>query len=102
MATEMVDNESLSWYSRVIEEPVRELVYLLRNNGWNTECSCGHQMYVQCQYIPDGRIQELHNLLYSYLYDNKRVVDFDIEITIKVRNGQPYPTLRINLSPKTQ
>jgi hypothetical protein len=29
------------WYDR-IEEPLRELVRLLRNEGFNTTCSCDH------------------------------------------------------------
>lgn len=46
----------MAWYEENIEEGVRELVSVLRNNGINTECSCDHQnpMYIQCQYIPDG------------------------------------------------
>ena len=39
----------LSWYDKHIEEPIRLLVKLLRNNGINTTCSCGHEMYVECE-----------------------------------------------------
>ena len=37
------------WYEKNIEEPIRELVKLLRNNGINTICSCGHEMYCECE-----------------------------------------------------
>lgn len=59
----------MGWYKEYIEEPVRGLVKLLRNNGFNTTCSCGHEMYVECGYIPDGEIQRLHNLLYPRYKD---------------------------------
>lgn len=34
-----------------IETGVRELVQILRNHGVNTECSCHHDWYVQCQTV---------------------------------------------------
>jgi pyrrolidone-carboxylate peptidase len=78
------------WYEEHIEEPVRELVKLLRNNGFNTECSCGHEMYVQCNYILDGEIQRLHNLLTSSGYEN-----YDVVVSISVRNMIPMASLDI-------
>jgi len=44
----------MDWYKEYIEEDIRPLVKLLRENGFNTECSCGHDMYVQCLILPDG------------------------------------------------
>jgi hypothetical protein len=85
------------WYVNTIEAPVRELVYFLRNNGFNTECSCGHEMYIQCQYIPEGTILQLHNLIYGYLYDNKLPITYTITTIVKVIDGIVYPTLRIDL-----
>ncbi len=43
------------WYD-CIEEPFKELTYLLRNNGFNTICSCGHypNPYIQMEWY-DGR-----------------------------------------------
>lgn len=38
----------MNWYEENIEESIIPLVKLLRDNGFNTECSCGHEMYVQC------------------------------------------------------
>lgn len=37
------------WYEQHIEPEVREVVRALRNNGINTTCSCGHEMYIECQ-----------------------------------------------------
>lgn len=37
------------WYE-CVEEPIRPLVKLLRENGINTTCSCGHGMYCECEY----------------------------------------------------
>lgn len=89
------------WYTETIEEPVRELVHILRNNGFNTECSCGHEMYIQCQYIPEGQLMELHNLIFNYLVANNEALNYDIDIKIKVREGHMYPSLDINLRPVT-
>jgi len=71
----------MNWYEENIEEPIRDLVKLLRDNGFNTECSCGHETYVQCQCIPDGVLQRLHNLLFEN-YKN-----YKIEITLKCIDG---------------
>ena len=32
-----------------IEEPIRDHVRRLRNDGWNTFCSCGHKMTVDIE-----------------------------------------------------
>jgi len=77
------------WYS-CIEEPLKELVYLLRNNGFNTECSCGHELYIQCQFILEGEIKRLHDLLFHNGYLN-----YEINIIIKVMEGHTYPSLDI-------
>jgi len=62
-----------SWYDK-IEPPIRDVVKLLRENGFNTESSCGHDMYVQCQYAPDGEIQRLHYLLSSAGFKNYNII----------------------------
>jgi hypothetical protein len=51
------------WYNH-IEEPIRPLVQLLRNNGVNTRCSCGHEMYVECEYY-GGQLDEVYELLFN-------------------------------------
>lgn len=82
----------MDWYKEHIEEPVRSLVKLLRNSGFNTECSCGHEMYVQCQYILDGEIMRLHNLLFNNGYR-----DYEIDLNIKVIEGHSYSHFDIRL-----
>jgi len=62
------------WYYDVIEEPVRELVYLLRNNGYNTTNSCGHDMWVQIDMDSDI-IHDLYNLLAENGYE-KMIFEF--------------------------
>ena len=64
-----------NWYDR-IEEPVRELVSLLRNNGFNTFCSCGHEKYIQIEYYSfEEEIRRLYNLLWDSGYK-----DFELHI----------------------
>ena len=61
-----------------IEEGVREWVYKLRNHGINTECSCHHDGYIQCQTLdPTEEIR----IIKSVLMENN-VEDFNIVITI--------------------
>jgi len=80
----------MDWYEENIEPEIRDLVKLLRNNGFNTECSCGHEMYVQCQCIPDGVLQRLHNLLFNNYYKN-----YKIEIILECVDG--YWTAGMNI-----
>ena len=52
-----------SWYER-IEQPVRELVKLLRDNGFNTTCSCGHDKSIQMEWYGfEEEVRDLYNLL---------------------------------------
>ena len=64
----------MDWYEENIEPRIRGFVRLLRDNGFNTQCSCGHEMYVECGYPPDGEVQRLHNLLYSRYKDYRITV----------------------------
>jgi len=80
------------WYEEYIEPEIRDLVRLLRDNGFNTECSCGHEMYVQCSYIIDGELMRLHNLLFSNGYRN-----YEITVTIRVVDSCLFKTLNIEL-----
>jgi hypothetical protein len=50
------------WYD-CIEPEVRELVYLLRNNGWNTVCSCEHAMTVQVELQKMDEMEDLATFL---------------------------------------
>lgn len=81
------------WYKDNIEEGVRGVVKLLRDNGFNTECSCEHGKYVQCQYITDDVIQRLDNLLFNHGFRN-----YAIYITIKRDDGHIFSTMDIKFN----
>lgn len=53
----------MDWYEKNIEEPVRELVVLLRDNGFNTYSSCGHDMTVSMEWYDVEDQQRLVDLL---------------------------------------
>jgi glutamate racemase len=58
------------WYDQ-IEKPVRELVRLLRNNGFNTTSSCGHEMWIQMEWYGfEEEARKLYNLLGQNGYNN--------------------------------
>lgn len=82
----------MDWYEEYIEEPIKPLVKLLRDNGFNTECSCGHEMYVQCQIIPDGEFKRLHDLLFNNGYRN-----YKIEIFLECIDGHWDSSMQIKL-----
>lgn len=86
-----------NWYDKYIEPEVRDLVKYLRDNGVNTECSCGHEMYIQCQYSVDGFIQDLHCLLFDYFYKQKKEINYEINVYHKVIEGHSYTDLEIKL-----
>jgi N-dimethylarginine dimethylaminohydrolase len=50
-----------------LEAPIRPIVKLLRDNGWNTTCSCGHGMWVELD-LPN-RFDEV-DVLASFLNEN--------------------------------
>lgn len=62
------------WYEENIEEPVRDLVMLLRDNGFNTECSCGHEMYIQCQLLDVEELERVINLLIENNFINFTII----------------------------
>lgn len=82
----------MNWYDEHIEEPIKELVKLLRDNGFNTECSCGHDMYVQCQLMLDGDLKRLHDLLFNNEYR-----DYKIEVYIECIDGYMYSSINVTL-----
>jgi len=85
------------WYEHCIEEPVRDVVRLLRDHGFNTDCSCGHKMYIQCQFSLDGELERLHNLLYCYFAERKEPIDYEIIVRHKVVDGYSYTSLDVQL-----
>lgn len=63
------------WYIKNIEKPIRGVVYLLRNNGYNTEFSCGHEMWVQGrQNLSSELVSNLHGLLLNNGYYNYKLI----------------------------
>ncbi len=86
-----------TWYETAIEPEIRDVVRLLRDNGFNTECSCGHEMYVQCQFIVDGSVGDLDRLLF-----NAGHRDYVIHVEIRRLAGHIYNTMQVdfrNVSP---
>lgn len=81
-----------TWFEENIEKPIQPLVTLLRDNGFNTESSCGHEMYVQCSYFQDSELKRLDDLLFNSGYEN-----YTIEVSIKRLHGHAYTYLQINL-----
>ena len=77
----------MEWYDQ-IEEPVREIVKLLRNNGFNTTCSCGHEMYIEGD-LPgaDYELQRLHKILWDYLHERNKPISYEIKFDLKVQEG---------------
>ena len=53
------------WYTANIEEPIRETVFLLRNNGFNTIWSCGHlpKPYIAVESYRENEKDLLEDLL---------------------------------------
>ena len=84
-------------WSECLEEGIRPLVMYLRENGINTECSCAHRMSVQCQYIPDGEVQHLHNLVFNWLHNHGRPINFEINVHHRVENGHAYTGVDVSL-----
>ena len=82
----------MDWYEENIEEGIRPLVKFLRDNGVNTECSCAHQKYVQCQYLLDGELWRIKRLLYV-----AGLRDFTMEIKVQVIDGRQYASMDIRL-----
>jgi len=60
----------MAWYKKKIEEPIRNLVKILRDNGFNTVCSCGHlpKPYVQMDSLDPSEVKRLFDLLLENKY----------------------------------
>ncbi len=85
------------WYKENIEDPLKGIIRYLRNNGVNTESSCGHEMDIQCQYILNGSIKDIHNLVWHYLYSRGLDINFELSVIHKVIDGKHYTSLNIKL-----
>ncbi len=64
----------MTWYEEYIEEPIRPLVMLLRDNGFNTTSSCGHDMWVEMEFVNDGDLSILQELLRENGYGYFRII----------------------------
>lgn len=88
----------MGWLEDNIEEPVRDVVKHLRDNGFNTECSCGHEMYVQLGHSLDGELMRLHQLLFCYFAERKEEVSFEIHLRHKVMDQCPFTSVDVLLT----
>lgn len=70
-----------------IEEPIRDVVKLLRDNGFNTTCSCGHEMYVEGDIVMDYELNRLHILLWNHCSENNKSISYEITFEVKVSEG---------------
>jgi predicted aldo/keto reductase-like oxidoreductase len=75
------------WYEKNVEETVRDVVRLLRDNGVNTVGSCHHDMTVQCEHVVDGQLKDIHDLLYNYLLGCGEPVTYTVTARHTVENG---------------
>lgn len=86
-----IDKNLNNYYEENIDDTIIDIIKYLRNNGINTECSCnGHKIekpYIQCQLIIDGEIKRIFELVYNYLCEKNKEIEYDIKINIKVENG---------------
>lgn len=91
----------MDWYNEHIEEPIREIVKNLRNNGINTFCSCGHGLWIQCEcYDASQEMVVIFNVLNELGYKRFRITinaelyldNFSkfIEITLPDQKGNYY------------
>lgn len=82
-----MNEKDFSFYNE-IESGVRRFVFLLRNSGINTECSCHHEGYIQCQTIdPTTEISRIKTVMIE-----EGIEDFEIEIR---ETGLYYSVLNI-------
>lgn len=58
----------MDWYELMIEEEIRPVVRLLRDNGFNTVYSCGHAMVVEMHWYDNAELTHLYNLLVTNRY----------------------------------
>jgi hypothetical protein len=76
-----------------LEPPIRPLVRLLRNNGFNSTCSCGHGMWVELDvygYMDD--LERIRNLLLEHGYR-----DFTITGDLRVMDMWPVRRAKVYL-----
>ena len=81
----------MNWYEEKIEEPIREIVRNLRNNGINTICSCGHGMWIQCEtYQEYDDLNTIYNILIEM-----GIKDYIVNVFDMVQDGYRNKHLEI-------
>ena len=80
-----------NWYDNV-EPPIRKLVKLLRDNGFNTTCSCGHGMWVELDiYRHMDDLELLRNLLLEHGHQDFTITgDLTVMDLWPVRRAKVY------------
>jgi hypothetical protein len=73
----------VDWYEEYIEEGVREIVRLLRDNGINTTYSCHCAMVVEAENYEDVEMSRVYDLLIENGYD-----DFKLSMILMKEAGQ--------------
>jgi len=77
------------WYD-CIEDPIRPLIRLLRDNGFNTTSSCGHEMWFACLVGDDQELWQLHQFLFRCGYQG-------FEVSRPDWKQRPYALVRVGL-----
>jgi len=79
------------WYIQNIEEPIREVVYRLRNSGVNTISSCGHDMTVGFNgFDPTTIFFSVFNVM-----NEMKIADWRIEVRQESVHGSCFPEFGI-------
>lgn len=76
--------KDLGWYEN-IEPEIRPIVKLMRNEGFNTTCSCGHEMYVEFMLLDTSELDRLDNVLF-----NNGFRTYTIEALLKRDDGHGF------------
>jgi hypothetical protein len=74
------------WYKEKIEPEVRDLVRDLRNQGVNTTCSCGHNMYIE--FNSDDPSEDFSNIRQVLI--DRNIKNWKIEIEDVCISDQIY------------
>jgi hypothetical protein len=81
--------KTLDWYS-TLEPGMRIVVRLLRDNGFNTTCSCEHGRYVELEWYADEDVTRLLNLLLENGYK-----DFALECVWEMYRHFQHRSMRV-------
>jgi len=81
------------WYEENVEPGVRDVVRLLRDNGFNTVSSCDHDMSVTMEWYMPATVQYLAEFLVEHGFDG-----FAVVAKIGVVDGRWNRWLRVELA----